>query len=92
MDKKILIIIVILIAILFYFVTKSKFNDDILKTNYDNNGTNVPSCNFKNENRVYPSGNVPGSYLSLNDHEKEMLLTRFIDYSNSPNSTEAPIS
>ena len=87
MDKKILIIVVILIAILLYFVTKSKFNDDILKTNYDNNGTNVPSCNFQYETRVYPSGNVPGSYLSLSKSEKEMLLKRFIDYSNSQYTT-----
>ena len=81
MDKKILIIIVILIAILFYFVTKSKFNDDILKTNYSNNGTNIPSCDFQKEARVYPSGNIPGSYLMLTESEKKMLLKKFIEYS-----------
>ena len=81
MDKKILIIVVILIAILLYFVTKSKFNDDILKTNYSNNGTNIPSCDFQKEARVYPSGNIPGSYLMLTESEKKMLLKKFIEYS-----------
>ena len=44
------------------------------------NGTNIPSCNFNYENRVYPSGNIPGSYLGLNSSEKEMLLKKFIEY------------
>ena len=49
-------------------------------TNYSNNGTSIPSCDFNNEERVYPSGNIPGSYLGLNPSEKEMLLKKFIEY------------
>ena len=82
MKTKFIIIGVVLIVILFYFVTKSKFNDDILKTNYGN-GTNVPSCDFQKEARVYPSGNIPGSYLMLTESEKKMLLKKFIEYSES---------
>jgi len=31
-----------------------------------------------NENRVYPSGRVPGSYLGLTDAEKNGLLKEYI--------------
>jgi hypothetical protein len=74
------IIIVIIAVIGFFLLSKSKFTGDILNTNYSNNGTSIPSCDFNYQNRVYPSGNIPGSYLGLNSSEKEMLLKKFIEY------------
>jgi hypothetical protein len=86
--KTIIIVVIIAITIAGFFLLskKSKFTGDILNTNYSNNGTNysnngsIPSCDFNYENRVYPSGNIPGSYLGLNPSEKEMLLKKFIEY------------
>jgi len=74
------IIIVIIAVIGFFLLSKSNFTGDILNTNYSNNGTSTPSCNFTIEERVYPSGNIPGSYLGLNPSEKNMLLKKFIEY------------
>ena len=74
------IIIVIIAVIGFFLLSKSKFTDDILNTNYTNNGTSTPSCDFSIEERIYPSGNIPGSYLGLNESEKITLLKKFIDY------------
>lgn len=78
--KTIIIIIVVIAIAGFYLMSKSKLTDTILNTNYSNNGTSIPSCDFNNEERAYPSGNVPGSYLGLNPSEKEMLLKKFIEY------------
>jgi hypothetical protein len=75
--KTIIIIIIIIVVVGFFLISKNKFTE--LKS-YSNNGTNIPSCNFNYENRVYPSGNIPGSYLGLNSSEKEMLLKKFIEY------------
>ena len=36
-------------------------------------------CSYVENNRVYPSGHVPGSYLGLSEQEKETLLKRFIE-------------
>jgi hypothetical protein len=47
--------------------------DQILKDTYKQE-----NCNFSKEDRVYPSGHVPGSYLGLSRQEKEMLLPDFI--------------
>ena len=79
----IIYIILIVFAIL-YFHSKSQFTDDILNTNYTNNGTDIPSCNYTvNERRPYPSGKIPGSYLGLSPSEKEMLIVKFMDYNGS---------
>jgi len=82
MKTIIIVVIITIIAIVgIYLLTKkSKLTETILNTNYTNNGTNITSCDFNNEERVYPSGNIPGSYLGLNPSEKEMLLKKFIEY------------
>ena len=79
MDKSILIIIAVF-SFLIYNSSKSSFNETV----YSNEST-PKSCDFTNESRPYPSGNVPGSYLGLSPQEKEMLLIRFVDY-KEPNS------
>ena len=77
---KLIIIVIVVIVGIYLLKKKSKLTETILNTNYTNNGTNIPSCDFNNEERVYPSGNIPGSYLGLNPSEKEMLLKKFIEY------------
>ena len=77
MDKFILIILILL----FYFFVlrrKSGFIADIATQKYNNNAF-PESCNFEKEMRIYPSGKVPASYLSLSDQERETLLKRFVD-------------
>jgi hypothetical protein len=48
--------------------------DEIVKDVYKPN-----NCSYVEDNRVYPSGNVPGSYLGLSEQEKETILKRFIE-------------
>ena len=86
MDKTILIPI---LAILFYFYISrpaSYFTGDIksqneilksgiLNKNYGTNG----SCNYQEQTRVYPSGKIPASYLSLSPQERDTLLKRFVE-------------
>ena len=59
------------LILLFFISQKSGFTNFILNDNYTNKG-----CS--SENRVYPSGNVPGSYLGLTEAEKNGLLKDFI--------------
>ena len=42
--------------------------------------TDSYSCNKQNDN-VYPSGNVSGNYLGLNEPQKQELLLKFVEYS-----------
>ena len=70
MLKLVLAAVAILLVIVF-FVQKSGFIADIANINYNNQG-----CS--RENRVYPSGNIPGSYLGLTQAEKNGLLKEFI--------------
>jgi len=58
------------------------------RTNQLLNTYKPDGCNYNKENRVYPSGNVPGSYLGLSRQEKEMLLPDFIKEKNDPFNEE----
>ena len=78
-----LLIAIILIAL--YMFNKSNFQDTslILNTQYSNE-REPQSCNYsEGEDRPYPSGNVPGSYLGLTSSERKMLLMRFLDYNGT---------
>ena len=67
---------VLVLVIFLMTVTKSGFVDDILNQNYGNNG-----CS--RENRVYPSGKIPGSYFGLTQAERDNLLKDFINNNNN---------
>ena len=56
---------------------KSKFGNisEILNSNYNS------GC--QRDNRQYPEGKVPASYMGLNQYEREGLLTKFVN--NDPN-------
>ncbi len=73
METYIVLLVVLLLIALFSY-TKSGFIDNILLNNYG-------SCN--RENRSYPSGRVPGSYLTLTEPEKKGLFINFV--LNDPN-------
>jgi len=65
--------VIILIIVLFIIMSsKSFFIADILNTNYGTVGCSK-------EDRVYPSGKVPGSYLGLSRIERDNLLKAYID-------------
>ena len=66
-----LVLAVVLILIFVVFVQKSGFVADIANINYNNQGCSM-------ENRVYPSGKIPGSYLGLTEAERNGLLKDFI--------------
>jgi hypothetical protein len=70
-----LLLLITLLIIVFYPV--SKFGDIAAKfTNYN------PGCQL--QDRQYPEGNLPaGTYLGLNNIEKEGLLIKFVN--NDPN-------
>ena len=79
MNKNVLVlgtffVIALMIVTLVIFTTKSTFIDDILKNNYG-------SCT--RDDRNYPQGKVPGSYLTLTPAEKNNLFVQFIN--NDPN-------
>ena len=63
-------LIIVLLALM--ITNKSSFIGDILKTNYGNIGCTK-------EDRVYPSGKIPGSYLGLTQAERDNLLKGFIN-------------
>ena len=66
--------ILLFVVICFTFYRKSKYeNIEFDANNYDN------GCS--RDNRVYPEGNLPGSYLNLSDAEKNNLK-RFIKNSS----------
>lgn len=68
MDTTKLLIAILMVLFLFYFV-KSNFTQ-IDKT-YE--------CSDTSENRRFPSGHVPGSYLGLSKEESDELLRKFVD-------------
>jgi len=79
MNKNVLVIgtgvvIVLMIITLVIFTKKSTFIDDILTNNYG-------SCT--RDDRNYPQGKVPGSYLTLTPTEKNNMFVQFIN--NDPN-------
>jgi hypothetical protein len=73
----IVLIIILLIVIIILCCKKSTFGsiNDILNNNYGSGG-----CT--SENRQFPEGKVPGSYLGLSDSEKNNLLKKFVDNSS----------
>ena len=64
--------VLVIILLISAVTTKSGFIGDILSSNYG-------SVGCTKENRVYPSGKVPGSYLGLTQAERANLLKEFID-------------
>ena len=60
------------IALLINSNSKDTFIGNILNDNY-----NKKKCT--NENRYYPMGKIPGSYLGLTEAEKQGLLKDFIN-------------
>jgi len=73
------ILIIALILYLLYF--RSNFGNIVAEDTGDTL-SNKYQCSQKDSdtvNRPYPSGNVPGSYLTLTEAEKAKLLTRFIN-------------
>jgi hypothetical protein len=82
MNKLIIISLIILVIYLLYlyfrFNKKSSFNFEV----YSNQNQ---SCDLDISTRIYPSGNVPGSYLGLTPQERETLLIKFIDYKGEIN-------
>jgi len=91
MDNQLLIIGAVLVGL--YVLTKnskfgtmktSKFGtiQQIKDSNYTNQ-TEPTSCDFATEERVFPSGRIPGSYLGLTEQEKQTLLIKFLEYNGS---------
>ena len=68
---KIILAVAAFLLVIVFFVQKSGFVADIANLNYTNQGCTQ-------ENRVYPSGNIPGSYLGLTLAEQQGLLKDFI--------------
>jgi len=86
METKIIIgITLIVIGVFIYHYKKSKFNEYPVYTN----DSLTPSCDFTHENRIYPSGNIPGSYLGLSNSEKNLLFTRFVEYQDDDSNFTA---
>ena len=68
MDTTKILIAILTVLLLFYFV-KSDFTQ--IDKKYE--------CPDKSENRRFPSGHVPGSYLGLSKEENDELLRKFVD-------------
>jgi hypothetical protein len=67
---------VLFLVLLTFVVSKSKFGNnlnDLLTEKYKCNSTS---------DRQYPSGNVSGNYLNLNEYEKNELLRKFVENGN----------
>ena len=79
------VIIIALFSFIIYNYSKSSFKFTQIDKQVYSNESIPKSCDFTDESRPYPSGNVPGSYLGLSPQEKETLLIRFVDY-KEPNS------
>ena len=67
-----IIVILVIALVLFFVYNKSTFIDQMSST-------------FTCDEKPYPQGNVPGSYLGLTPSERSGLLKRFIN--NNPNLT-----
>ena len=68
-------VLIVLIVLITYIIPKGISGLRILTNNYSCNGTT----------RTYPSGNVPGGYLGLNEPEKEELLRKFVEFGKKNN-------
>jgi len=89
MDKSILFLSFVALASFLIYNSKDGFEATNLMKVYSNES--IPrSCDFTNENRPYPSGKVPGSYLGLSPQERETLLKRFVDYKKPSDDEFAP--
>ena len=78
------LLIIGIVIVLFYYFNKSQFQDtSLILNNQYSNEKEPQSCNYTQEDRTYPSGKVPGSYLVLTPSERKMLLLRFLDYNGS---------
>ena len=66
------ILILVLFVLILIISNKSKFSSMLQITdNYSCDDPNV---------RTFPSGNIPGGYLKLNEPEKEELLRKFVEF------------
>lgn len=70
MDKLIILVIFLVIILVIILVFKSS------------NFTSLYPQDCKKNDRPYPQGKVPGSYLGLNKFETDGMLTKFIN--NAP--------
>ena len=68
------VLILILFLLIVFVSLKSTF------TGLERLLTDSYSCNNQND-KVYPSGNVSGNYLGLNEPQKQELLLKFVEYS-----------
>jgi hypothetical protein len=69
-------IFLFLLLVIAYYFTKSNFGSNLVFNLYE-------KCQNK-DNRQYPEGKVPGSYLGLSTAERDNLLTKFVN--NNPNN------
>jgi hypothetical protein len=81
MDNKIILLLVVLAFIIYN--SRSNFAPVSTYTN-EPSENQPPSCDFKKEYRIYPSGRVPGSYLGLSERERATLFKRFVEYPETP--------
>jgi hypothetical protein len=75
--------IILIIALILYFLYFRSNFGNIVPEDTDDDLLNKYQCSQEDPvitNRPYPSGNVPGSYLTLTGAEKKKLLTKFINY------------
>jgi len=70
-----LCVLLLLIVVLINYTSKFGNITEILNSNYNS------GC--QRDNRQYPEGKVPASYMGLNQYEREGLLTKFVN--NDPN-------
>ena len=75
------ILIIALLVLTYLLFSKNKEP----MTNLVTYETNLPSNCNTSEERPYPSGKVPGSYLGLSQAEHDMLLIKFMDYNGTLN-------
>jgi len=68
LKENVLVIIAILMVIIVLFNLKSNFTSNVTYS----------EDNCYKDLRIYPSGNVPGSYLGLSRQEIDNLLPKFI--------------
>jgi len=72
MDSLKIGLIILVVILLFLNLNISPFTNitDLLNQNYK-------ECN--RENRIYPSGHVPGSYLGLTKAEKDNIFQSYVE-------------
>lgn len=79
MDK---IFLIVLFGLIVFLISRSQSSfsgtQDILSDHYNSSTAQQWSCHNQ-ENRLIPSGHLPGSSILLTDNERKELLVRFID-------------